>query len=48
MDATKTAWPELVGESGQAAMATIAQATGFSVQVLLDGSMVTMAAEKIE
>ena len=42
MDATKTAWPELVGENGQAAMATIKQATGFSVQVVPDGAMVTM------
>jgi glutamate dehydrogenase/leucine dehydrogenase len=46
MDATsttaKTSWPEVVGENGQVAKAEIAQATGFSVQVVPEGSMVTM------
>jgi hypothetical protein len=38
----KTAWPELVGANGEAAKAKIADATGFLVQVVPDGSMVTM------
>jgi hypothetical protein len=42
VDATKTSWPELVGKNGQAAKATIAQATAFTVQIVPDGSMVTM------
>ncbi len=42
MDANKTTWPELVGKNGLVAKVTISQATGFSVDVLPDGSMATM------
>lgn len=43
MDAeAKTTWPELVGENGEAAKATIMQQTGITVHVIPDGSMMTM------